>query len=114
MSNNSNDNDDLLGFKDLIETDESKQLKKYKNTRQTNDFELITFLEQDSKRLSNHIETFEEKAYVIKNYSQDPSLNIEASHRNIQSRVDTTNLCLRPEAPIYKNLAEIFNNFFKS
>jgi hypothetical protein len=113
MDNNSDDKDNLIGFRDFIDTDEAAKLKKSKSSRLANDFELITFLEQDSQRLSNHIETFEEKAYVIKNYSQDPSLNIEAEHRNIQSRVDTISLCLRQEAPVYRNIAEIFSNFFK-
>ena len=78
MSNN--DKDDLIGFRDFIDNDQGKSDKRSAGTRSKNDFELITFLEQDSQRLSNHIETFEEKAYVIKNYSQDPSLNIEAEH----------------------------------
>jgi hypothetical protein len=111
MSNN--DKDDLIGFRDFIDNDQGKSDKRSAGTRSKNDFELITFLEQDSQRLSNHIETFEEKAYVIKNYSQDPSLNIEAEHSSIQSRVQTISLCLRPEAPIHRNIAEIFSNFFK-
>ncbi len=114
MANNSDDKDDLIGFRDFLDGDNSQPKKSYKSSRKSNDFELITFLEQDSQRLSNHIDTFEEKAYVIKNYPQDPSLNIEAEHNSIESRVTALTLCLRSEAPINRNLAEIFNNFFKT
>ena len=111
MSNK--DKDDLVGFREFIDNDQVKNDKKHSGIRLNNDFELITFLEQDSKRLSNHIETFEEKAFVINNYPQDPSLNIEAEHSSIQSRVETISLCLKPEAPIHRNIAEIFSSFFK-
>lgn len=104
--------DDLIGFRDFLDGDDKVSKKNPTTLRNQNDFELVTFLEQDSTRLSNHIDTFEEKVYVMKNYPQDPTLNVEAEHELIQSRVEAINLCLRPDAPIYRNLSEIFNRFF--
>lgn len=109
-----NDEDDLIGFRDFLEGEQTESKKKSNTIRKKNDFELVTFLEQDSKRISNLIETFEEKVYVMKNYSQDPALNIESEHELIQSKAAALSLNLRSDAPIYKNLAEVFHNFFKS
>jgi len=108
------DDDDLIGFRDFLDAEQTETKKKQNTVRKQNDFELVTFLEQDSSRISNLIETFEEKAYVIKNYSQDPALNIESEHELINSQAAALSLSLRSDAPIYRNLAEVFNNFFKS
>lgn len=109
-----NDDDDLRGFKDFLDGERSDNEKKMSKARKSNDFELVTFLEQDSERLSRHIETFEEKVYVMKNFPQDPSLNIEAENKNIETKKEVITLCLKSEAPIYRNLAEVFNNFFQN
>ena len=104
--------DDLYGFRDFLnEKDTGKKNKKSTN-RYQNEFELLTFLEQDSKRLSKHIDLFEEKNYVLKNYPQDPSLNIEVEHNTIEARVEAIQLNSQANAPLFKNLSDIFKNFF--
>ena len=108
------DEDDLLGFREFMEGEDDRFLKRApQKKRSQEDFELVTFLEQESQRISNHIETFEEKVYVIKNYSQFPILTIEAESENMQIRRDTIELCSRESSPLFKNLDELYQQFFK-
>ena len=112
MTNKNND-DELIGFKDFIEGENKTFMKpNSQKKRKDADFELVTFLEQESKRISKHINTYEEKVYVIKNYPQNPNLNIEAEAQNIQKRIETIELCKKENSPLFKNLADIFNQFF--
>jgi hypothetical protein len=107
------EDDDLIGFKDFIDGEDKPFLQNApQKKRKDADFELVTFLEQESKRIGKHIEIFEEKVFVMKNYSQNPNLNIEAETENIQKRVETIELCKHPKSPLFMNLAELFNQFF--
>jgi hypothetical protein len=110
---NKYDDDEMIGFKDFMEGEDKSFLENLsQKKRKDADFELITFLEQESTRISKHIETFEEKVYVIKNYSQNPNLNIEAEAENIQARIETVELCKKENSPLFKNLTEVFRQFF--
>ena len=113
MTNKKDEDNDLIGFREFLEGEDKSFLKRAsQKKRQVADFELVTFLEQESRRISNHIETFEEKVYIIKNYSQNPNLNIEAETDNIQKRIETVELCKKKNSPLFKNLNEVFNQFF--
>jgi len=110
---NKKDDDDISGFKEFLDGEDKSFLQSApQKKRQNVDFELVTFLEQESRRISKHIETFEEKVYIIKNYSQNPNLNIEAETSNIQTRIETVELCKRSNSPLFKNLGDIFSQFF--
>lgn len=105
-------NDDLIGFKDFIDH-EAKQSAP-KASRRDNDFELITFLEQDSIRLTKHIEAFEEKVYVIKNFPQEEKL-LAQQERILKAKKETMlGLCSRNDSPLILNLSELFQIFFNS
>lgn len=113
MTNKKDDEDDLIGFKEFLEGQDTSFMKRSpQSKRKDADFELVTFLEQESKRITKHIEIFEEKVYLMKNYSQNPNLNIEAESENIRQRIETIELCKRENSPLFKNFSEIFRQFF--
>jgi len=108
------DDEELIGFQDFIRGGKDPFLKTDLPKKRKNvDFELETFLEQESVRISKHIEVLEEKVYVIKKYSQYPSLLIQAESENNHIRTKTIELCSREDSPLFRNLNEIFSNFFK-
>lgn len=106
-------NDDLIGFRDFLDHEQEKTSQKNVKKRDT-DFELITFLEQDSKRITKHLETFEEKVYVLKNYPQDIKLISDQDFEVTKSKVKVMTNLNRNDSPLFINLAELFRNFFNS
>ncbi len=111
-----NKKDENIGFKEFLEGEDKSFLENPNSgnkNRNLSNFELETFLEQDSMRMSKLIETFEEKAFVIKKYPQAAQLVIEAEAQNISARIETTALCTRDNSPLFENLDSIFKKFFK-
>lgn len=105
--------DDLVGFRDFLDNEPEPQLGK-SNVKRYNDFELMTFLEQDSKRITKHIETFEEKVYMIKNYPQDIKLTSELEVDVASKRGEVLSYLNRNDSPLVINLSELFNLYFNS
>lgn len=105
--------DDLIGFRDFLDGQPQKSSPKVPNNRYS-DFELITFLEQDSKRITKHIETFEEKVYMIKHYPQDIKLITDQEIQVASKKGETIELLSRKESPLYINFSEIYKSFFNS
>jgi hypothetical protein len=111
-----NKKDENIGFKEFLEGEDKAFLENPNigsKSRNNSNFELETFLEQDSNRMSKLIETFEEKAFVIKKFSQFPQLEIEAEAKNIAARIETIELCTRENSPLFANIDSIFKKFFK-
>ena len=114
MASNDENNDELIGFKDFLDGEDKSFLEQPGSKKRVHsDFELVTFLQHESNRISNHIETFEEKVYILKNYSQFPNLLVDAETQNIEHRVEVIELCKREDSPLFKNLSNVFENFFK-
>jgi hypothetical protein len=113
MTKKKNENDDLIGFRDFLDHEHEKTSQKMSKKRDT-DFELITFLEQDSKRITKHIETFEEKIYVLKNYPQDIKLLSDQEFEVTKSKVKVIANLSRNDSPLLINLAELFRTYFNS
>lgn len=107
------DDDQFIGFRDFLDSKSERTSKKIPNKRD-NDFELITFLEQDSIRISKHIETFEEKVYMIKNYSQDVKLttDLEIDIAGLKGKILTH--LNRNDSPLIINLSDLFSRYFNS
>lgn len=108
-----NKDDDLIGFRDFIDFESEKKTSR-PNPKRYNDFELMTFLEQDSRRITQHIETFEEKVYMIKNYPQDIKLITEQELEVAEKKGTVISYLTRNDSPLIINLSDIFNNFFNS
>lgn len=102
---------DIIGFKEFLEPKGSN--KGPQESRQRVDgFELLTFLEQDSTRIEKLKNLFEEKAYLISNYPQDPVLNINLNSNNLMTKSDVTEELRSNTSPLVRNLAEMFNRHF--
>lgn len=105
--------DDLIGFRDFLEAEGEKTSAKLPNKR-FSDFELMTFLEQDSNRITKHIDTFEEKVYMIKNYPQDIKL-LTDQEVNVESKKGEVLAHLkRNDSPFFINFSDIYKSFFNS
>lgn len=105
--------DELIGFRDFIDGESEKTSRKMP-TKRYNDFELMTFLEQDSKRITKHIETFEEKVYMIKNYPQDIKLTTDLEIDVASKKGEVLTYLNRNDSPLVINLSDLFNRFFNS
>ena len=108
-----NSDDDLIGFRDFLDSESEKTTAKMP-TKRYNDFELMTFLEQDSIRITKHIETFEEKVYMIKNYPQDVKLTTDLEMDVASKKGEVLSYLNRNDSPLTINLSDLFNSFFNS
>ena len=108
----SDQDDDLIGFKDFLEQERKKSEIKGPPRNRTDGFELLTFLEQDSIRIEKLIKIFEEKSYVLKNYPQAKSVLADIStHRDLlrQQLIETL---AQKSSHLFQNLAEIFDKHY--
>mgnify|MGYP001197360225 CR=1 FL=1 len=106
------DDDDLIGFRDFIDG-EDKKPKPSPKRRDANSggFELLTFLENESKRLDKHTGFYEEKVYMLKNFPQGKALNFELD-RDIEAQLDIlAKMLLKNQSPLCMSLNEILKQF---
>lgn len=107
------DNDELYGFKEFLEGDKTGINQKSGNAkRPMGGFELLTFLEQDSIRIQKLINLYEEKAYILKNYSQFQQLQFKAQFNRDRLKKKLMEKLKSDNAELYKRLSEIFNTHF--
>lgn len=109
MSKNKS-NDDMIGFKDFIEND--KSTNKRSSNQRIKDFELMTFLEQESKRLTKHIEMLEEKVYVIKNFSQGEKLLRDQERKLAESKKKLIEMIKKKDSSFMKQMNSTFREYF--
>lgn len=101
-----NDDKDLIGFKDFLDYEGQRKASSKTRTDHSG-FELFTFLEQDSNRLSKLISLLEEKTYMLKNYPQDVSLLIKQEKINIDLRKKVIEKLKRDDSPLINSLNEL-------
>ncbi|MBD65471.1 MAG: hypothetical protein CME62_09710 [Halobacteriovoraceae bacterium] len=111
MTKKEND-DDLIGFKDFIEYTDKK--KGHKRRVENDNFELQTFLEKDAKRLSNQIELFEEKAYMLKTFSQSQKIKEKVIAENAELRDKIIQKLIANPSGLVSNLTEVLRSHFNS
>jgi len=111
MSNNNSD--DMIGFKDFLETEEKKKPAGNKRVDNLN-YELLSFLEKDAKRLDNHISLFEEKAFMLKNFPQDSKIIVDIETALIEKRISITEYIKHHPSGLNGNLSEVLENHFSS
>lgn len=111
---NKKDND-LSGFHDFLDdpTPSTRNKKNYKK-KQPDDFELLTFLETDSKRLDLHLRLFQEKSFMLKNYPQEIEVLLQLEKHRDKLKSDATALLKSPDSGLMKSLAELFNPHFRA
>jgi hypothetical protein len=108
-----NDPGDLIGFKDFLDYQEDKIPTRMKRTQNLG-FELYSFLERESIRLSKFLSLFEEKAFVIKNYPQDTKVIIDTESTIIETRVNLIAKLGSPSSQINSNISDVLKKHFKS
>ena len=111
MANNENDND-LTGFKDFLEVERKKNDGRHTPRTRSDGFELLTFLEQDSKRVEKFIQVFEEKSYVLKNNPQEVAILAEISNHRDLLRLQLIEVLAKDSGVLFENLGDIFRNHF--
>ena len=112
MGSNKDDEDDLVGFRDFIEGEANKpKIPKKRRNDKSGGFELLTFLEAESKRLEKHHKFYEEKLYMIKNFPQHKAINFQVENE-IESQLDTLcKMLMKNDSPLYQSINEILRQF---
>ena len=108
----SNDEDDLVGFKDLIDTAVTSKDKPKRSSRFDN-YENLTFLEQESDRLNSLIDLFEYKMANLKQFPQDIALSIQQETLNIDLQENITSIMVEEGSVFEKKMAFLFDSFFR-
>jgi hypothetical protein len=107
-----NEPGDLIGFKDFLDYQEEKIPKRMKRA-QNSGFELYSFLERESFRLSKLLSLFEEKVFVIKNYPQDTKIIIDTESSIIEERINLVNKLAKPTSKLNSNIDEVLKKHFQ-
>lgn len=108
----SDDKDDLVGFKDLIGSNDIKIDKPKKSTRFDN-FENLTFLDQESDRLNSLIDLFEYKMSNLKQFPQDIALSIQQETLNIDLQENISSIMIEEGSVFEKKMEYLFDSFFR-
>lgn len=106
------DDDDLVGFRDFIDGESEKpKIAKKRRDNNSSGFELLTFLESESKRLELHSHFFEEKAYMLKNHPQGRAINFELD-KELNENLDTlTRMLMKSDSSLCSSINEILKQF---
>lgn len=106
-----NEKDDLIGFRDFIDGEDVKPSRVIES-KQFRGFDLITFLEQESTRLSQQIDLFEEKVFMLKKYPQDSALFAEEEERNFELQSQVIQKIKQEDSIFFKNLDHLLKEHF--
>lgn len=106
-----NNPEELIGFKEFIEH-EKKDKRPNKARDSIRSYELMTFLDIEVTRLKKALHLFEEKAFMVKNYSQDTKIIVQQEGKNHQMKVDIIDELKDENSPIKKNLNELLTSHF--
>ena len=104
-------NDDMIGFKDFLDAKDMQKPTTNKRIDNLN-YELISFLEKDGKRLANHISLFEEKTYMLKNFPQDSQIIVSLETSIIEEKINLVNYLRSNPSSIHANFSEILKDHF--
>ena len=103
--------EDLIGFKEFIEYEEKKS-PSLKGRVNGSNFDLLSFLENESIRLSKTIDLCEEQSYHLKKYSQVPPILSKQEQIINKNRQILMELLSRKDSPLTKNLKELLHIHF--
>jgi len=106
------DDDDLAGFRDFIDGSNDKSIKAPKRRdNNTQGFELLTFLDNESMRLEKQSRFYEEKIYMLKNYPQQKAINYQLSEELKSQKELLDRMLLKDMSPLFLSLNEILRQF---
>jgi hypothetical protein len=104
--------DDLIGFQEFIEYKEKKMPKINKNA--STGFELYSFIERDSQRLSKLLSLFEEKTFMLNTYPQDAKITLDLENEIILKKEALIKKFKNPTSQLNKNINDLLSNHFES
>lgn len=111
----SDNEDDLIGFKDFLDAEGDKAPKNNKRRRDSNNsgFELLTFLENESSRLDKQNKFYEEKIYMLKNFPQSEPIKNNVSQEIEVNLSILEKMLLKKDSSFFKSMNEILKQFKK-
>ncbi len=110
MANKKDPNESMIGFKDFIQKPQQKVKSSDRSLPQN--FDLLTLLEREEKRLSLIKELIEDKAHMIEKYSQsekiiqEEKIKSQALKHKVFQRIGIKN------SEFMQNLTHMMEEFF--
>lgn len=105
--------EDLIGFKEILTDADLKRHQKPKRDI-GNNYEIFTFLERESIRLSKIIELCEDKVFILKKYPQQQSIHNELNKEVETIKKEIIDELKLKDSPLTKNLDELLSSHFNS
>lgn len=105
------------GFQDLLESDFSdlqKEKRRKENQERNSNFELFSYLEQESLRLTSQGKTYLDKFEILKRYPQGDTLIVQLNQALHENLVDLELNLLSEDSSFIKSIDSIFANYFNS
>ncbi|MGK0367898.1 MAG: hypothetical protein ACI9QD_001038 [Thermoproteota archaeon] len=112
MVKKTDDEDDLIGFRDLFKDEKGLQGPKRKRAT-TSSLELLSLLNHDSKRLDKLIQFFDFGLNNMTQFDQTQTLIQKQRDENFSHRSELYRVFRTKDSSMVKNLTDIFDNHFK-
>lgn len=110
------DKDELVGFRDFMHDKREAGLKRHSakgQSQRKEGFELLTFLELESKRLDKHIELMQERLFVIRECDTFERLNRDINQEITKVNMELMEKSFQKGSALFKSLRESFTPFFE-
>lgn len=104
---------DLIGFQEFIEKD-SKLFQHRNQPSPSSGFELLSFLEHESIRLSKTIELCEDQVYTVKSFPQHEEIQLKQDQIINKNKSILVEILSRKDSPLTKNLHELLSFHFSN
>lgn len=105
-------NNDLIGFQDFLEYQDEKIAGHTSRRNRNTGFELYSFIERESERLTQFLTLFEEKAFMLKKYPQDTKIIIDTESKIIEERINLINKIKHTKSQVNVNINELLSTHF--
>lgn len=106
--------EEFKGFEEFIESqnDDTNFLPRPTGTKKETTFENLTFLSNDSSRLTKLKNLLSNKLPFAEKYNQAEALIREQRKEVLALQKELFEICDRPDSAYRKSMGEIFNSFF--
>lgn len=101
-------NDDIAGFRDFLEGEPRKRGPGSNNAAKNSGFELLTFLELESKRLDKQIEVLGEKSASLKSCDSFEQINKAINQEIARKHAELIRLLYQKDSPMMKSIRDLF------
>jgi hypothetical protein len=109
----SNRDDDLSGFSELLDNKKQAPKRKTSSSSKVETYELLTFIEDETNRLSKLCDFFDSKLKNSVQYSQTDEVIKRQNQHNRRLKDKLKNELEGKDSEFTKNLAHLFDSHFK-